>query len=308
MAMNAPLCAPPDPNPKKPAVPTPSGACDCHSHVFGPAHRFPYAEERSYTPPDAPMEMHRAMLQTLGFDRGVLVQGNAHGTDNAAMLDALERDPARYRGVAVVDAAVSDAELRRMADLGVKGARFDHLLRDGRLWVKGAIGIEHFEALHDRIADLGWHMQLWMDCRDLPDLWPRIEHAAMPIVVDHMGRVDARQGPGYPGFGFMTKLLGEGKLWVKLSGTYRITENWPDYPEARPFHEALLSANPEHCVWGTDWPHPWLEARMPNDGALLDLFNAWTPDEATRQRVLVENPARLYGFDSELRSDSRSEP
>lgn len=298
--MSAPPCLPPDPNPKKPDILTPQGACDCHSHVFGPCDKFPYAEERSYTPPEAPLEMHTAMHAALGFDRGVLVQASAHGTDNSAMLDALGREPVRYRGVAVIVDGVGDAELRRMAGLGVRGARFNHLFRGGRLLFKGGVGIEAFEKLHDRMADLGWHMQLWIDCRDLPHLWPRIKDAAMPIVIDHMGRVDARTGLGYPGFRFMTKLLGEGKLWVKLSGAYRISESWPDYPEARPFHEALVRANPDQCVWGTDWPHPRLEAKMPNDGVLLDLFNTWTPDETIRHRILVENPAKLYGFDCEL--------
>ena len=296
--MSAPTCAPPDPQPRNPDIPTPPGACDCHFHVFGPPDRFPYAEDRSYTPPDAPLDLHMAMLAALGLDRGVLVQGSAHGTDHRAMLDALERHRDRYRGVAVVDAGIPQADLRRMADLGVVGARFNHLLRGGKPRFRGGVGIEAFKTLHDRLADLGWHMQLWIDCRDLPDLWFRIKDSAVPVVIDHMGRVDAKAGLGYPGFGFMTRLLGEGKIWVKLSGAYRNSDTWPDYPEVRPFHETLVRANPEQCVWGTDWPHPNLAARMPNDGALLDLFNAWTPDETVRHRILVENPARLYGFES----------
>jgi len=294
--MNAPMCPPPDPNPKKPDIPTPNGACDCHNHVFGPSYRFPYAKDRSYTPPDAPVEDLIRMHEILGFERAVIVQGSAHGTDNSAMLNALEQYPERFRGVAVQPTEITDRELDRMVRLGVQGLRFNHMFKNGQLYYKGGIGIEDFEALHDRMAERGLHMQLWINCVDLPDLWPRIKDSAVPIVVDHMGRLDATRGVDNPGFKFLVNLLGEGKVWVKLSGAYRLTNNWPNYPETRPFHEALVSANPYQCVWGTDWPHPRQEARMPNVGALLDLFNEWTPKNEIRKLILVDNPARFYRF------------
>lgn len=237
------------------------------------------------------------MHDRLGLERGVIVQGTAHGTDNAALLDALAAAPRRYRGVVVVDEDTGTGDLRRMAGLGVCGARFNHLLRDGKPALAGGVGIDRFFALHDRMADLGWHLQLWIDCRDLPDLWPRLEDAAVPIVVDHMGRPDGELGLAHPGFDFLVGLLARGKVWVKLSGCYRATDGWPDYNEARPFHDALVAANPGQCLWGLDWPHPNLAATMPDDGHLLDLFDRWTTDGETRRRILVDNPARLYGFD-----------
>ena len=186
--------------------------------------------------------------------------------------------------------------LASWSDAGVRGARFNHLLRNGRPAFKGGVAIDSFFAQQDRISDLDWHLQLWCDCKDLPDLWPYLETSPASIVIDHMGRIDARQGLDYPGFDFMRRLLAEGRIWVKLSGIYRGTDSWPDYPEARPFHEALVAANPEQCLWGLDWPHPSLEAAMPDDGKLLDLFMDWTPNTETQHRVLVENPARFYGF------------
>lgn len=294
--MSAPPCAPPDPNPYAPALPTPPGACDCHNHVFGPADRFPYGSQRSYTPPDAPLEMYNAMHAAIGISRAVAVQGSAHGTDNRAMLDALERQPDRMRGVAVVAPDIADAELRRMAALGVTGLRFNHMFVDGALHMKGGVTIDNFFEMQDRMIDLGLHLQLWIDARDLPDLWPRLSEARVPIMVDHMGRVQTQHGVEHPGFQLLAKLVGEGRLWVKLSGCYRISDAHPDYADARPFHEALVAANPDQCVWGTDWPHPRQEAAMPNVGLLLDLFNEWTPDAANRRKILVDNPARFYGF------------
>lgn len=289
-------CAAPDPNPSAPKIPLPPGTCECHSHVFGPVLRFPYEEQRSYTPPEAPLEKYLDLHDSLGIDRGVLVQGSVYGTDNSAMLAALRHVPHRLRGVAVIDSNFSRAELNSMSDQGVRGARFNHLLKNGKPVFKGGVGIDDFLNMHDHLADLGWHLQLWIHCRDLPEIWPRLRECRTKIVIDHMGRIDATKGLPYPGFDFLVRLLAEGKVWVKLSGVYRGTDNWPGYPEARPFHDALLKANPDRCVWGLDWPHPALDATMPNDGALLNLFNKWTPDEDIRRRILVDNPALLYGF------------
>ena len=294
--MQQPLCAPPDANPSKPRVDSPPGMCECHSHIFGPIARFPYGEERSYTPPEAPLEKYLALHDALGIERGVLVQGSVYGTDNSAMLAALKQAPNRLRGVAVIDREFSVSYLNTMSDLGVRGARFNHFLKQGKPVFKGGVGISDFLDMHDSLADLNWHLQLWIHCVDLPDVWPSLRNCRIPIVIDHMGRIDAVKGLPYPGFDFLLQLLAEGKVWVKLSGIYRGTDNWPAYPEARPFHEALVAANPDRCIWGLDWPHPALKATMPNDGTLLDLFNDWTPDVDIRRRILVENPALLYGF------------
>jgi predicted TIM-barrel fold metal-dependent hydrolase len=292
---SAPPCPPPRPA-APPRIALPEGACDCHAHVFGPADRFPYAAERSYTPPDAPLADYLGMLDTLGFARGVLVQGSAHGRDNSAMLDALSRHPGRLRGVAVADAGTAKDELPRWHDIGVRGLRFNHFFRDGKLHYGGGVTLETARALAGAMAELGWHLQLWIDVKDLPETLPALKTLNLPVVIDHMGRTDARAGIGTLGFQSLLRFVGDGGGWVKLSGAHRLSSNAPDYPEARPFHEALVRANPDRLVWGTDWPHPRIEGEMPDAGHLLDLFAEWTPDETTRRRILVENPARLYGF------------
>jgi predicted TIM-barrel fold metal-dependent hydrolase len=236
------------------------------------------------------------MLDTLGFARGVLVQGSAHGQDNAAMLDALAHEPARLRGVAVADAAIAPAELRRWHALGVRGLRFNHFFRDGKLHYRGGVPLDAASALAPTMRDLGWHIQLWIDVKDLPDTIPILTALGLPAVIDHMGRTEAARGVTAPGFQSLLRLVGAGGCWVKLSGAHRISHRPPDYPDAQAFQQALVAANPERLVWGGDWPHPRMEDAMPDVGHLLDLFQEWTPDAATRHRILVDNPARLYDF------------
>ena len=180
-----PGCAAPL-EPTAPKIPLPPKACDTHAHVFGPAPQFPYAEDRSYTPPDAPLAKYLAMLDTLGFARGVLVQGSAHGRDNSAMLDALAREFKRLRGVAVADANVPEAELRRWAKGGVRGLRFNHFFRGGRLHYRGGIPLEAAKTLRPLMAALGWHLQLWIDVKDLPDTIPILKEIGLPVMIDHM--------------------------------------------------------------------------------------------------------------------------
>lgn len=290
-----PACpAPLDPVP--PLVKTPPGAWDTHAHVFGPSDRFPYGPDRSYTPPDAPLPKYLHMLDTLGFTYGGLVQGSAHGRDNSAMLDALARHPKRLRGVAVADETVPVAELRRWNELGIRALRFNHFFRGGQLHYRGGVTLENAKKLAPVMKDLGWHMQLWIDVKDLPDTIPTLKEIGLPVVIDHMGRTDARAGTGTPGFRSLVRLVGEGGCWVKMSGAHRLSTRAPDYPDARPFHQALVRANPDQLIWGTDWPHPRIEGDMPNAGHLLDLFNEWTPDAAVREKILIDNPAKLYGF------------
>ncbi len=287
-------CLPPLPRASKPALPTPAGACDTHFHLFGPAAKFPFAPERGYTPQDAPREALLGMHKTLGFERGVIVQGNPHGTDNSVVLDALAREPRRLRAVTIVKDSITDAELTRFAGAGVRALRFHHMPHG-----KGfsALGLESFKALAPRMAALGLHVQFMMDAAHLAQAVPYFAGWKLPIVIDHMGNVDAAAGIEQPGFQLLLKLLGEGRIWVKVSGAYRISKRYPDYPDARPFHEALARINPDQIVWGSDWPHPRLEQDMPDDGHLLDILNAWTPDAALRRKILVDNPARLYGFE-----------
>jgi predicted TIM-barrel fold metal-dependent hydrolase len=287
-------CLPPVGFPKRPDAATPALACDSHFHLFGPVARFPYSPERAYTPPEAPLEKLLAMHARLGFERGVVIQGNAHGTDNSALLDALRRAPGRLLGVGIVKDTTPGAEIRRMADLGVRALRFHVAPRQpGRF---SSLGLDAFEKLAPHMDACGMHLQLFMDARELPNVLPRLARWKRPIVLDHFGSTRAVEGVGAPGFEALRRHLAEGRVWVKISGAYRISDRHPDYEDARPLHEALVAANPEQLLWGTDWPHPRLEKNMPDTGHLLDLFNAWTPDPALRRKILVENPARLYGF------------
>ena len=281
----APPCLPPR-EVTRPKVPPPSNACDTHAHVFGPADRFPYARDCSYTPPDAPLEKYL----------GMLVQGSAHGRDNSAMLDALKRRPRRLRGVAVADTDTPPAILREWDAVGVRGLRFNYFFRGGQLHYRGGVPLSAAETLAPIMAGLGWHLQLWIDVKDLPDTIPLLKSFGLPVVIDHMGRTDARAGTGTLGFRSLLRAVGEGWCWAKLSGAHRLSQLTPDYPDARPFHEALVKANPERLVWGGDWPHPRVEGEMPDAGHLFELFQMWTPDLSARERILVTNPAQLYGF------------
>lgn len=273
----------------------PPGACDCHCHVFGPAARFPYAEPRSYTPDDAPLAAYIGMLDRLGFDRGVLVQPSAYGRDNAAMIDALEREPVRLRGVAVGGAELNATILKQWHAVGVRGLRANEFRRDGKPYYRNGVGLKDIEPFYGTLADLGWHVQLWVDARDLPDMAPQLARIPVPVVVDHMGRLEHRHGTGNPGFQALLRGLGDGRMWAKLSGTYRLGATPPAYAQARPFHDALVAANPRNLVWGTDWPHPRPEGPVPDAARLRDVLLAWTTP-AQRQAILTDNPARLYDF------------
>ena len=274
------------------------GACDCHAHVFGPAARFPYAEPRSYTPEDAPLEAYLAHLDRLGCERGVLVQPSAYGRDNRAMLDALARAPQRLRGVAVGGAELTPETLRSWHAAGVRGLRANEFRRDGKPYYQNGVRLAEIEPLYRAMAELGWHLQLWIDTRDLPELLPALARVPVAVVVDHMGRMEHRHGTAHPGFQTLLREVGDGRLWAKLSGTYRLAATAPDYLEAKPFHDALIRANPANLVWGSDWPHPRPEGPVPDAKHLLDLFLAWTPAPITRRAILARNPARLYHFPS----------
>lgn len=286
-------CLPPIANTRAPKIATPAGACDTHFHLFGPRAKFPFADSRSYTPDDAPLEDLIKMHDALGIARGVIVQGNAHGTDNSAVLDALQREPQRLRAAAIVKPDTGREELKRMADLGVRALRFHHMPHGVGF---SSLGMQSFEKLAPIMADLGLHAQFMMDANALDSALPFFKHWTLPVVIDHMGNVDGKLGANQPGVQQMCRLLGEGRIWVKVSGSYRVSTQYPDYPDAKPIHEALVRANPDQIIWGSDWPHPRMEKDMPEDGHLLDLFNAWTPDAGLRKKILVDNPQKLYRF------------
>ncbi len=288
-AAAAPPCQGPDPQTRAPGFRMPSGACDTHAHVIGSPDRYPFVADRSYTPPPAPLEAYLAMHRALGIERGVLVQVSVHGTDNRFLVEALRRHPDRLRGIVVVSPDISDAELDRLAEAGVRGIRFNELFG-------GGIGLEPMEALAKRIARLGWHIQLLIDARRLPAIGGRLARLPVPFVIDHMGCLPTSAGMEDPGFQAMRKLLAETDCWIKISGANRISSEPIPYRDTIPFAQSLVATRPDRLVWGSDWPHVAIPGAMANDGALLDLLAEWVPDETTRNRILVDNPARLYGF------------
>ncbi len=260
--------------------------------MFGPASKFPYAAGRGYTPPDCPVESYIRMLDTLGIERAVIVHGSAHGSDNRVTLDGIAAMGERCRGVAVIEPDTSDAALEALSRGGIRGVRLSTML-------KGGIGTEHLETLADRVGDLGWHIVLHVDkVAEFAELEPRLRRLKVDFLIDHLGRVRGGEGIGQPGFQALLRLLTDtDRCWVKLSSWYRLSDRGPPYDDMRPIAEALIAARPDRVLWGSNWPHPILwQGVMPNDGDLLDQFMAWAGDAATRTQILVDNPARLYGF------------
>ncbi|AZD86982.1 Putative dicarboxylic acid hydrolase [Pseudomonas chlororaphis subsp. aureofaciens] len=267
----------------------PEGACDTHAHVVAQGTDHPMVEDRSYTPPPAPEEKYLAMLADTGMSRGVLVQISVYGSDNRYMLEVLKRNSERLRGVAVVTEDVSDQELLEMHAAGVRGLRINVLFG-------GGTGFDAMETLASRIAPLGWHMQLLMDVRQLPELMPRMKKLPCPCVVDHMGHMPVSLGLDHQGYQALLHMVKDYGWWTKLSGAYRISELWQDnYRDVVPLAQKLIEAAPERMLWGSDWPHVAL-SRMPDTGRLRNLLAIWAPDKQVRRHILVDNPARLYGF------------
>ena len=278
----------PDPNPIKPQYTPPAGACDAHCHVFGPGAKFAYSANRSYTPPDAPKQQLAALHKHLGFSRAVLVQASCHGLDNGALVDALTWSQGAWRGVCMIDDTVSDAELETLHAAGVRGARFNFVAHLG-----GAPDLKVIEAVVARIAPLGWHLQVHLDAEDILTYRDFLLGLEMPFIIDHMGRVVAKNGLDQRPFKLMLDLMREGRVWTKVSGFERVSSAGKPFHDAMPYARALVEAAPERVLWGTDYPHPNVK-EMPNDGEQVDLFAQTITDEAMRIRILVDNPTRLY--------------
>lgn len=278
----------PDPKPVKPSYMPPPGACDAHCHVFGPGARFPYAPNRSYTPPDAPKEKLAALHRHLGITRAVLVQASCHGTDNRAMLDAIASSNGALRGVGMVGKNVTDGELEALHAGGVRGARFNFVAHLG-----GAPDLKVVASVLARIAPLGWHVVLHLDAGDILTYRDFLDGLRIPFVIDHMGRVEAGHGLDQKPFRLLLELLKNELAWVKVSGADRVSSTGKPFHDAIPFARTLIETAPDRVLWGTDFPHPNVKV-MPNDGELVDLFAAFCPDEALRRKVLIDNPTRLY--------------
>jgi len=273
---------------RKPRFRLPPGSTDAHCHVFGPGNVFPYAPNRRYTPEDAPKEMLRALHDHLGIDRAVIVQASCHGTDNRAMLDCIASDRKRYRGVAIVDDGFTDKDFDALDEGGVRGVRFNFVKHLG-----GAPDMAVFNRVIDRIKGRGWHVVLHLDAADIVPLAPMIRALPVPFIIDHMGRVPAAAGLEQPGLRALIDLSQLANCWIKVCGSERIS--MPPYAAAVPIARALVEAAPERVLWGTDFPHP-NATHEADEADLVDLVPQFAATPLAQQRLLVDNPARLYGF------------
>jgi 2-pyrone-4,6-dicarboxylate lactonase len=292
----APLCAPPDRNPRPPRTPFPPLACDTHAHVMGPAARFPYAKERIYTPPDSTADDYRQLLAALGVERAVLVQPSVYGTDNTAMLDAMRQFGKGARAVAVTDPAISPKDIETLHNAGVRGLRFNVV---DRREDKNVMPTAMLRDVAQRIAPFGWHIELLVNVDEAKDFASAVADIPVPIVLGHLGypKSGARNWTQHPAFTDMLRLIDKGRCWIKLTGPYRITGTADvPYDDVDAAAHALVAAAPQRLVWGTDWPHVIKKKPMANDGDMANLLERWIPDTKARARVLADNPAELYGF------------
>src|SRR3712207_3160805 len=272
----------------RPKLEAPEGACDTHIHIYD--NRYPTAPTAAFTPPDALVTDYQAVKRFLGLTRTIVVQPSTYGVDNRCTLDAIAALGAETaRGVAIVDASVSDAELEDLTRRGIRGARF-HMLTGAPIpW-------ERLDRIAARVQDAGWHVQLQLDGRDLPEREAQVRSWPGRIVIDHVGKFLEPVAPEHPAFRCLLGLVDTGRVWVKLSGAYEVSKRGaPLYEDVGALAKALVKAAPERMLWASNWPHPSVEDK-PNDAGLLDLLLHWAPDDATRQRILVDNPAALYGF------------
>lgn len=283
-------CPPPDPDPVSPTLVLPPGACDAHCHVFGPANKFPYAADRSYTPPDAPAENLRRLHAKLGVSRAVIVHASCHGTEMAVTLDAIASSQDRYRGVACVEDGVTDDELGRLHDGGIRGIRFNFVKHLG-----GVPDLGVFYRLLARIKPLGWHVVLHFDAEDIVSQSELLGRIDVPFIIDHMGRVKAADGLQQLPFQSLLALYRKNPLaWIKVCGAERVSSGKRPFLDAVPFAQILIEEDASRILWGTDWPHPNISKDMPNDGELVNLFAKICPDPDVQRRILVDNPTRMY--------------
>lgn len=279
------------PDPSTPKFRVPARAVDAHCHVFGPGNVFPYSAKRKYTPCDAPKEKLWVLRDHLGFERNVIVQATCHGTDNRALVDALQSSQGKARGVAAVSRDIHDAELEDLQDAGVRAVRFN--------FVKRLVDVVPRDALLEiaaRVRPLGWHIVIYFEAQDLPENFNFFTSLPMTVVVDHMGRPDVSKEPYGIEFDLFVKLLDENEnIWSKVSCPERLSVSGPpEYDDVVPFARRVVESFPDRVLWGTDWPHPNMKSHMPDDGKLVDFIPKIATTTELQQKLLVENPRRLY--------------
>jgi 2-pyrone-4,6-dicarboxylate lactonase len=287
-----PTILPHDPSPRTPTFRLPRNACDSHCHIFGPHALYPYAEGRSYTPHDAPLSVFKELQKTLGIDRAVIVNATCHGRDNRVVTDAIAQSGGAYLGIANIDETFSDEELATLNAQGIRGCRFNFVRRLGNV-----PDLTVFRRLVDRMKPLDWHVDLYFEAGDVPEFVPMLRALPVRYVIDHMGGVRAGSTHDAASFAALIDLVRtDDKCWIKVTGPERISASGPPYHDVIPFAQALIAAAPERTLWGTDWPHPNVK-QMPKDADLVEIL-AHYPGGDVLQRMLVDNPARLYGFPS----------
>ena len=279
------------PSPCKPSFVPPRGSVDAHCHVFGPGDVFPYAPERKYTPCDAPKEKLWALRDFLGFERNVIVQATCHGADNRAVIDALNDAAGRARGIATVRREVSDVELHALDAAGVRGVRFNFVKR-----LVDTTPRDVLLQIAQRIKPLGWHIVIYFEAQELPELYDFFASLPAIVVVDHMGRPDVSKPVDGPEFELFIKLMREhGNIWSKVTGPERLSQSGPPgYDDVVPFARRIVATFPDRVLWGTDWPHPNMKSHMPDDGKLVDFIPRIAPAADLQRKLLVDNPMRLY--------------
>ncbi|WP_186091457.1 amidohydrolase family protein [Burkholderia gladioli] len=285
------LSPPPLAEPRRPVLRLPANSCDAHCHVFGPFARYPLPDDRSFDPSAAPETALRRLHERLGFSRAVIVQSQGHGFDHRAMLDALRAGAGHYKGVALVRPGDPDALLAEYAANGVCGARFNFLAHLG-----GRPDLEAVRTVAARTRPLGWHLAIHVSGRDIVEFSPFIRSLDMPVVIDHMARVDIDEGTDSPSVRALCALLDTGNVWIKLSGADRMSKTGAPFEDTLAVARRFADLVPERVLWGSDWPHVNLDHPMPDDGDLVDLIARIVPDEARRTRMLVDNPAHFFGF------------
>lgn len=290
-AMSKPTCLAPDNDTRAPHYRAPPGACDAHCHVFGPRAVFPYSELASYWPPDAGKHALRKVHDKIGVTRAVLVQASCHGVDNRAMLDAIAGGGGKYRGVCMADDRFTADDFDRLHEGGVRGVRFNFVKH-----LNSAPDLRVISAVMNRVKRLDWHLVVHVNAEDLIEYRDFFAGIDSIVVVDHMGRVPAGRGVGQAAYRILLDFMRRDNWWVKICGAERIAAAPPFY-DAIPYAQGLVEAAPARVLWGTDYPHPNIKRHMPNDADLLDWFALAVRDEAMRRRILVDNPARLYGFE-----------
>ncbi len=276
---------------RRPALALPPLACDAHVHVFGPKARFPFAAQRPFTPDEAPKEELFALHARLGIKRCVVVQSSCHGFDNAVTEDALAAKAGAYRGVALLPSDVSTQELRRLDSIGFRGVRFNFMHHLGQ-----SAPVSDLVALATRLAPLGWHLQVHCESTLIEGLLAQLAHLPVPVVIDHMGRIDASRGPDQHEFRTLRAHLRNDRFWIKVSGCDRCSRRGAPYADAVTLARSLVDEFGDRVLWGTDWPHPNISGAKPDDALLVDLLADIAPSVAQRHALLADNPQRLYRF------------